>query len=195
LEISQEPTICSHLLDSGDLDRPFSLVATPAGPEYSCPSCAADHLEAHQARAAVGGRLALSSFISFDRCQHPTTRAACLPCLSAVKAELRTRWAATAFSDKTKRRSNRLHRLENYVSKAFDLASKTPAQKKPDPSQLGKSDRRFNRVPFEREQSARGDRARATLAHLDRRAEHQAAAPLRKPLQVFSVIRPSQSTA
>jgi hypothetical protein len=110
-----ETTICPHLLTG--LQRPFALLSTTVDSVYLCPACFADRVETR----LKNGKSATAIFrsASFIDCghdiDHNVARPICWPCLTAITAELTSRWAHHFYLDKP--HANRLLRLIHKLSK------------------------------------------------------------------------------
>ena len=111
-------SLCSHLMESGHLARPFALVYTNLESLYACPSCFADKIEEMQVSGA--SRQPITSTFSFRHCDHEGSNGpACWSCLEAVKAELTLYWSRVIHADNP--RANRLRKVRNFLSKTYDF--------------------------------------------------------------------------
>ena len=115
--------LCSHLIQAGDLHRPFALRITRRETSYSCPICIVD---------AIGRRLMMpgaepseiAQSLNFTMCGHEdgSPDRACWRCLSAITAALTLRWAEASFGDKL--HANRLLRVVQLLNLHYDPAHK-----------------------------------------------------------------------
>jgi hypothetical protein len=159
--ITMNTEACQHITDCG-LAQPLALLHLGRSGLYACPGCAVDIVEA-QLEDGVSPRM-ISKRLSFAHCEH-SADGACWPCVSALRAELVTRWTRLHFTDRT--RSNRLQRLGTQLTRDHgnvEIIKPAPEQS---PAQRSELARRRRNWRTRQDQIAAGEFRVMSLVHCE----------------------------
>jgi hypothetical protein len=164
----------------------MTLIHTATASAYTCPSCAADFAETLLDGSTA--RTVIDSLV-FTQCDHGDTGRVCWPCLEAVKAELKQRWARALLTDKPA--ANRLGRLLNTLSRRYDRKRVTAAERQAQIDAKRAKAETPAQYPGLGRSGAPGDRARAGERWEADRAHRLKLNALRPPFESVVVVSPA----
>ena len=177
-------TLCNHLVNDGNLNQPFALLASDHGAAYVCPSCLASEV---RRRIETEIPAELGAAISFDRCEHVADHRGthCHVCQVSGTAAISLLWGQLKF-EVSSTAANRVMKLLQHFRKRYG-----PARLRSIEDEEGQETAKTTPVYSKRllkAESLNGDRARAAKRWEE--AREQRVRTHKTPVQRVAVIPP-----